>query len=72
MGTSERPAVLSGSVTTNAGFLMSALQLPLATSLAASAFLVVMAILPSLRPAERYRRRHEKLAVPRRGARLPE
>jgi hypothetical protein len=51
---------------------MSALQLPLASSFAASAMHMLIALLPALRPVERYRRRHERLAGPRRGARLPE
>jgi hypothetical protein len=51
---------------------MPALQLPLAFSFAASALQALIALLPALRPAERYRRRHEKLAGPRRGARLPD
>jgi hypothetical protein len=51
---------------------MSPLHMPLAAGLAASALNLLLTALPFLRPAERYRRRHEALAGPRRGARLPE
>ncbi len=56
---------------------MSPLHAPLVvslgfTNLAASALTLLLTVIPSLRPSERYRRRHEVLAGPRRGARLPE
>ncbi len=56
---------------------MSPLYAPTAVSLgfislAAGALTLLLTALPSLRPSERYRRRHEVLAGPRRGARLPE
>lgn len=55
---------------------MSPLHAPLAASLgfaslAAGALTLLLTALPSLRPVERYRRRHEVLAGPRQGARLP-
>lgn len=42
------------------------------SSLAAGALTLLLTVIPSLRRAERYRRRHEVLAGPRRGARLPD
>jgi hypothetical protein len=51
---------------------MSSLHVPLASAFAANTFYLLLALIPSLRPAERYRRRHEVLAGPRRGARLPD
>jgi hypothetical protein len=51
---------------------MYPLHVPLASTLAVNALHLLMTLLPSLRPAERYKRRHEMLAGPRRGARLPD
>lgn len=50
---------------------MSPLHMPMASAVAANAFYFLFVLIPSLRPVERYRRRHEVLAGPRRGARLP-
>lgn len=51
---------------------MYPLHAPLASTLAVNALRLLMTLLPLLRPVERYRRRHEMLAGPRRGARLPD